>query len=366
MTDRDVEKCKKQLEAMRKLPENRRCANCASMAVPYICLDFGTFVCTRCSALHRDLTHRVKSITASKFTALEVAGVLGNQNDAQLYLCNWNESYYKVPGAGNEDTERAREFMNIKYVEKRWAHDSIKPAAPVAQQQFQQPAQPVYQQPTQPIQNMQQPMQPVTQYQQPQPAYGQQFGGPAPTQPFGQPPAFANKNVSPVKNAPAPVPVQAPVEDDPFADMLGPGPVKTAQPVAQPVVNNQPNNNFNQPTFNAHPNAPTNQPNQGGFAQPTFNSNATFNPNPQPTFNAGQSAAINNVKAGFNAAAFVGNNNAGNQNSAQKANWDMFGDMVKKAAGPVAAANQPIQNKPQPVKVNAPAPAPKGNDLLDF
>lgn len=127
MSDREQEKLKKQLEQIRKNPGNRRCANCASMAVPYVCLDFGTFVCTRCSALHRELTHRVKSITASKFKPEEVQSVQGNENDARLYLKYWNETVFKLPSAGNEDTQRAREFISIKYVEKRWADESIKP-----------------------------------------------------------------------------------------------------------------------------------------------------------------------------------------------------------------------------------------------
>lgn len=129
--NREAEKCKKQLETMRKEPGNKRCANCASMSVPYVCLDFGTFVCTRCSALHRDMCHRVKSITAAKFTPAEVATIRGNAYDAQMYLANWNEGLFKLPGAGNEDTERAKEFMQIKYVEKRWASDAIRPQVQV-------------------------------------------------------------------------------------------------------------------------------------------------------------------------------------------------------------------------------------------
>lgn len=156
--NREAERCKKQLETMRKEPGNKRCANCASMSVPYVCLDFGTFVCTRCSALHRDMCHRVKSITAAKFTAAEVATIRGNAYDAQMYLANWNEGLFKLPGAGNEDTERAKEFMQIKYVEKRWASDAIRPQVQV--QQYQQPPvqqmpQPMqYQQPAQPMQQM--------------------------------------------------------------------------------------------------------------------------------------------------------------------------------------------------------------------
>ena len=69
---------------------NQSCANCKSTSVPYVCLDFGTFVCTRCAALHRDLQHRVKSLTASTFKQEEVDRIAGNQEDKNKYLARWN------------------------------------------------------------------------------------------------------------------------------------------------------------------------------------------------------------------------------------------------------------------------------------
>lgn len=135
---------KKHLEKLRKQPGNNRCANCASMSVPYVCLDFQTFVCTRCSALHRDLTHRVKALSASKFKPEEVASFAGNEADAKKYLCHWNEQLFRLPGAGNEETPRARDFMQAKYVELRWADreqvggfQGVPPGAPMGYQGYQ-------------------------------------------------------------------------------------------------------------------------------------------------------------------------------------------------------------------------------------
>lgn len=169
--DKEQERLKKQLEKLRKQPGNSRCANCASMSVPYVCVDYQTFVCTRCSALHRDLTHRVKALSASKFKPEEVASFAGNEHDAQRYLKYWNEQLFRLPGAGNEETQRAREFLQAKYVELRWADEALRG-------QFQQPFQ---QQPPQPAQHA-----PPAQPTQPVPAAAQPtYGAPNPFAAFG-------------------------------------------------------------------------------------------------------------------------------------------------------------------------------------
>eukprot|EP00703_Trepomonas_sp_PC1_P001280 JAP95326.1 Arf GTP activating protein [Trepomonas sp. PC1] len=347
MTDRETEKCKKILEGLRRNPENRRCANCASMAVPYVCLEYGTFVCTRCSALHRDLTHRVKSITASKFKQEEIASVQGNGNDSNLYLQSWNESLYKLPGAGNEDTERAREFINIKYKELRWADPSLKP-------QVQQPVQTVQQH--QPIQYQTHHEQPVQQMTAPKP-----FG--AAPQPFGAPPAFGKAQPTAQFNAPKQLnanPIAQPqvqkVEDDPFGDFFGndqqPAQVQQQQPPAQPIQQfNQPNTFqpavTNQPTFNTQP--------QTGFTQ---NFNAGFQS--QPTFNQ----PVHNQPATnkFNAGAFVTTTQT--QQAVVKTDMNgLFGNMVNQAAKVQGGAKPATHTN---VTVKAPLPKDKGGDLLDF
>ncbi|GER38003.1 ARF GAP-like zinc finger-containing protein ZIGA4, partial [Striga asiatica] len=55
-----------------KLPPNRRCINCNSLGPQYVCTNFSTFVCLICSRIHREFTHRVKSLSMAKFTSQEV------------------------------------------------------------------------------------------------------------------------------------------------------------------------------------------------------------------------------------------------------------------------------------------------------
>lgn len=56
--------------------------------------DFNTFVCTACSGIHREFSHRVKSISLGTFTEQEVVGVRGGGNDAnnKIYMARCEDS----------------------------------------------------------------------------------------------------------------------------------------------------------------------------------------------------------------------------------------------------------------------------------
>lgn len=51
-------------------------------------MDFNTFVCTACSGIHREFSHRIKSISLATFTDEEVEGVKkgGNNVNNALYM----------------------------------------------------------------------------------------------------------------------------------------------------------------------------------------------------------------------------------------------------------------------------------------
>lgn len=57
----------------------------------WVVTDFNTFVCTACSGIHREFSHRVKSISLATFTEDEVAGVKagGNEINNKLYMARW-------------------------------------------------------------------------------------------------------------------------------------------------------------------------------------------------------------------------------------------------------------------------------------
>lgn len=57
----------------------------------WVITDFNTFVCTACSGIHREFSHRVKSISLATFTEDEVKGVKagGNEISNKLYMARW-------------------------------------------------------------------------------------------------------------------------------------------------------------------------------------------------------------------------------------------------------------------------------------
>jgi len=100
---------------------NKRCADCTQMGPTYICLDFRTFVCQQCSGLHREFGHKMKSISLSEWTAAEVEAVEagGNGRAARKWLSSsWNREEFPEPDGS--DLEKQREFIKMKYVEKKW------------------------------------------------------------------------------------------------------------------------------------------------------------------------------------------------------------------------------------------------------
>lgn len=109
----------------RSTKANKQCANCGEMGPVYVCMDFHTFVCTECSGLHRELSHKVKSISMSnwnmdEFVTLESGG--GNERDHQIYLATHDARIYPIPTSANKD--KLREFIRLKYIEKRWIGSS--------------------------------------------------------------------------------------------------------------------------------------------------------------------------------------------------------------------------------------------------
>lgn len=168
MQQREQKLIEEQIKALRRLPGNKKCADCKSLSNPYVCSDYNTFVCTRCSGIHRELGHRVKSVTAEIFTREEVAALKrgGNQRHNAAYLATWTESEFPEPAA--DDNRRIKKWFEEKYERRRWYRDP----ATLGQNFNQQPTQP---------EQMQQPQvqQPQQQQQQQQPGFVGNMGQPA-------------------------------------------------------------------------------------------------------------------------------------------------------------------------------------------
>lgn len=130
MSERDQQRVKNAIDALRRKPENKQCADCKSLSVPYINLTCGTFVCARCAGIHREFDHRVKSVSNSVFKLEDIQALGGNDLDKRTYLPYWNEQIFKLPEPGSEDNGRVRDFIRMKYVEKRFCHEQAQQEVP--------------------------------------------------------------------------------------------------------------------------------------------------------------------------------------------------------------------------------------------
>lgn len=122
--DQQSEANKAKLLSMAKQHGNKECADCSSRSVKWACFNHGTFVCIKCSGIHRSLGRhisKVKSLTLDKWTAEEMAGMRGNIAANSEYLYNLPDGLDKPDE--NDDTGR-RKWIERKYVKQEWARRS--------------------------------------------------------------------------------------------------------------------------------------------------------------------------------------------------------------------------------------------------
>ncbi|OMO69939.1 Arf GTPase activating protein [Corchorus capsularis] len=118
---KEEERNEKIIRGLMKLPPNRRCINCNSLGPQYVCTNFWTFVCMTCSGIHREFTHRVKSVSMSKFTSQEVEALQngGNQRARDIFLKDWDLQRQRLPDSSNAD--KIRDFIKNVYVDRKYA-----------------------------------------------------------------------------------------------------------------------------------------------------------------------------------------------------------------------------------------------------
>ncbi|XVE63579.1 hypothetical protein DITRI_Ditri07aG0031200 [Diplodiscus trichospermus] len=117
---KEDEKIERTIRALLKLPENKRCINCNILGPQYVCTTFLTFVCTTCSGMHREFTHRVKSVSMAKFSEEEVSALeaAGNERARQIYFKTWDPQRHSLPDGSN--LHRLRDFIRHVYVDRKY------------------------------------------------------------------------------------------------------------------------------------------------------------------------------------------------------------------------------------------------------
>lgn len=102
-------------------PANGECADCGNRSPTWVSLDFGVFVCIRCSGVHRQIgphITRVRSVKLDGWTKenIEIMATVGN-GIANDYYEHKMPTGYRKPGA-NSSPEECRRFVDEKYIRK--------------------------------------------------------------------------------------------------------------------------------------------------------------------------------------------------------------------------------------------------------
>ena len=85
-------------------------------------MTFFTFVCTKCSGVHRELQFKIKGISMSTFTQDDAAALEGggNLNFNAEYMARYNASRDMQIPTGSTDVTKLRDFIRLKYTDLKW------------------------------------------------------------------------------------------------------------------------------------------------------------------------------------------------------------------------------------------------------
>ncbi|GER39667.1 Arf-GAP domain and FG repeats-containing protein [Striga asiatica] len=120
----DDERIENIIRGLLKQSGNRKCINCNSLGPQYVCTTFWTFVCTNCSGVHREFTHRVKSVSMAKFNEDEIIALQagGNERAREIYFKAWDPHRNTYPDGSN--LNRLREFVKHVYIDRKYAGEN--------------------------------------------------------------------------------------------------------------------------------------------------------------------------------------------------------------------------------------------------
>ncbi|KAM0875270.1 hypothetical protein ACQ4PT_036951 [Festuca glaucescens] len=121
---KEQERNERIVRGLLKLPPNRRCINCNGIVrAPTL---------IRSCDPRREFTHRVKSVSMSKFTAQEVEALQkgGNQRARESLLKDFDTQQMRLPDSSNINS--LREFIRVVYVERRYAGSGTLPVINVS------------------------------------------------------------------------------------------------------------------------------------------------------------------------------------------------------------------------------------------
>mmetsp|Transcript_7951 Transcript_7951/g.11017 ORF Transcript_7951/g.11017 Transcript_7951/m.11017 type:complete len:519 (+) Transcript_7951:50-1606(+) len=120
-----VNKVEVELKKLTKLDGNKICANCPEKMPGYAEMTHCIFICTKCAGVHREFQYKVKGISMSTFTEEDVLQLsrVGNESHNAVYMAKFVPREYPIPNGA--DTVKLKEFIKMKYVDRRWYEANI-------------------------------------------------------------------------------------------------------------------------------------------------------------------------------------------------------------------------------------------------
>ena len=114
------------LKNLMEQPCNNYCVDCNEPSASNVDCTHYTFVCVSCSAIHREIGDKIKSVGVSTFTPEEIEKLKETSNDEfnNIWMSGFKRGDQPLLPASNEEARRA--FIFAKYRQKRWHKDSPK------------------------------------------------------------------------------------------------------------------------------------------------------------------------------------------------------------------------------------------------
>ena len=124
--DRDEKKHKAELDRLRKLPENRHCADCGANGTVWASVNLGVFLCMRCGSHHRGIGTHIslpKGCTGTYMWGpdeIERMAAIGNTKAARMY-----------GGDDQRPAETAPDSQWKQFILDKYEHGKFMPKYPV-------------------------------------------------------------------------------------------------------------------------------------------------------------------------------------------------------------------------------------------
>ena len=114
-----VKELSQKLDKIKKREENKKCFDCGEKGTTYVCIDFGTFICSRCAGILRELNFKVKGTGVSIFNQKEIDILEKNGNEVanKIWMAKYKEGKDGKPSTKNDD--ELRDFLKDKYKQKK-------------------------------------------------------------------------------------------------------------------------------------------------------------------------------------------------------------------------------------------------------